>query len=127
MSTPRTHPTLPPQVLMLFDVDFWPSVELSEVATNATKYEAVAQAVAEGHAIVVPAFETRVQNKALEATWRLVHGGKPVALEMLGNKSMIPFHVSVGFGCAPPRPCGWVGGGGWGGAGAGRVGVWWWV
>lgn len=101
------HPTPPLQALMLFDVDFLPSVELSKMATNATKHEGVAQAVAEGHAIVVPAFETQDQSQAgLEATRRLVRGGKPVALEMLGTKGVLrSFQVGVGWGCV------WRGGG----------------
>ena len=100
---------------MLFDVDFPPSVGLTEMATNATKYEAVAQAVAEGHAIVVPGLETQDQGEV-----GLVRGDKLVALEMLGAKGVLSsFQVGVGLGVCVEGRWGRLGGC-WGG----RDGLW---
>jgi hypothetical protein len=47
-----------PQVILLLDVDFWPSSELSELMHQPGKYESLLAVVEQRHAIVLPAFET---------------------------------------------------------------------
>lgn len=46
------------QVVLLLDVDFWPSIELSELMQKPSKYQSLLQAVNNKNAIVLPAFET---------------------------------------------------------------------
>lgn len=45
-------------VVLLLDVDFWPSIELSELMQKPAKYQSLLAAVNNKNAIVLPAFET---------------------------------------------------------------------
>lgn len=44
--------------VLLLDVDFWPSAELSELMQRPAKYESLMRTLEGGAAVVLPAYET---------------------------------------------------------------------
>ena len=46
------------EAVLLLDVDFWPSAELSELMQKPAKYESLVNTLQGGAAVVLPAFET---------------------------------------------------------------------
>lgn len=76
----RAVPRATVQVLLLLDVDFWPSVELTELMQKPAKYQSLLQAVNNKNAIVLPAFETTDSGDVgVEVAREVVLGGCPSA------------------------------------------------
>lgn len=46
------------EAVLLLDVDFWPSAELSELMQKPAKYASLMTALQKGSAVVLPAYET---------------------------------------------------------------------
>ena len=80
-------------VILLLDVDFWPSVELSDLMHHLEKYEYLRSMVDAGNAIVLPAFETRDSAEiGVEVAREAVNKGKDTAITMFWDSRLKPFH-----------------------------------
>ena len=81
-------------VVLLLDVDFWPAAELSELVHKPGKYTSLLAAVAAGHAIVLPAFETGESGDVgVEVAREAVLEGKDTAVAMFWDGRIKPFHT----------------------------------
>lgn len=81
-------------VVLLLDVDFWPSAELGELASSARKYASLREATAARNAIVLPAFETRDSGGVgVEAARDAALDGKSAAAQMYRDGRLKAFHA----------------------------------
>lgn len=81
-------------VILLLDVDFWPSAELSELMSQPGKYESLLAAVNGGSAIVLPAYETGDSGDVgVEVAREAVLGGKDTGVVMFWDGRIKPFHT----------------------------------
>ncbi|KAL6781671.1 hypothetical protein ACKKBF_B09005 [Auxenochlorella protothecoides x Auxenochlorella symbiontica] len=81
-------------VVLLLDVDFWPSAELVEVMAQPRKYESLRGAVLARRAIVLPAFEPGdAGDVGVEVARGAVLGGKAAAAAMSRDGRLKPFHT----------------------------------
>ena len=82
------------EVVLLLDVDFWPSAELSELMVNARKYGSLLQAVLARTAVVLPAFESGETGAVgVEQAREAVLRGKAGAAAMSRDGRLKPFHT----------------------------------
>ena len=82
-------------IVLLMDVDFWPSAELSEVVQRPGKYASLKTAVDGKNAIVLPAFETGEQGDVgVEIAREVVIEGKDTAIVMFWDGRIRPFHTA---------------------------------
>ncbi|GAB4818755.1 hypothetical protein N2152v2_005801 [Parachlorella kessleri] len=82
------------EVVLLLDVDFWPSVELSELMLKPAKYQSLLAAVNSGNAIVLPAFETADSGDiGVEVAREVVLEGKELAGPMFWDGRIKAFHT----------------------------------
>jgi len=80
-------------IVLLLDVDFWPSAELSEVVQRPGKYASLLAAVESKNAIVLPAYETGDQGDiGVEVAREVVIEGKDTAVTMFWDGRIKPFH-----------------------------------
>jgi hypothetical protein len=81
-------------VILLLDVDFWPSRELSELLHRPGKYASLLAACSSGTAVVLPAFETADSGEVgVEVAREAVAGGKDAAAVMFWDGRARPFHT----------------------------------
>jgi glycosyltransferase-like protein LARGE len=81
-------------VILLLDVDFWPSAELSALMAQPGKYESLAAAVSAGSAVVLPAYETGDSGEVGVGVAReAVLGGKDAGVVMFWDGRIKPFHT----------------------------------
>lgn len=81
-------------VVLLLDVDFWPSIEMSELMHQPAKYQSLLQAVNNKNAIVLPAFETADSGDiGVEVAREVVLEGKELAVPMYWDGRIKAFHT----------------------------------
>jgi hypothetical protein len=81
------------EAVLLLDVDFWPSAELSELMQKPAKYESLQRTLAGGAAVVLPAYETgdagdvgvEVAREAVLGEWTLGVGSGMCVCVYLGG------------------------------------------
>lgn len=81
-------------VVLLLDVDFWPSAELAELMANPRKYASLLQAVNQRTAVVLAAFESgETGSIGVEQAREAVLRGKIGAAAMSRDGRLKPFHT----------------------------------
>lgn len=81
-------------VILLLDVDFWPSVELLDLMRHLEKYKHLRSMVDAGYAVVLPAYETRDSAEiGIEVAKEAVRKGKDSAITMFWDGRLKPFHA----------------------------------
>lgn len=80
--------------VLLLDVDFWPSAELSELMQKPAKYESLMKTLQGGAAIVLPAYETGdAGDIGVEVAREAVLEGKDAAVKMFWDGRIKAFHT----------------------------------
>lgn len=82
------------EAVLLLDVDFWPSAELSELMQKPAKYASLMGALSQGAAVVLPAYETGDSGDiGVEVAREAVLEGKDAAVRMFWDGRIKAFHT----------------------------------
>lgn len=82
------------EAVLLLDVDFWPSAELSELTQKPAKYASLVAALQKGAAVVLPAYETGDPGDiGVEVAREAVLEGKDAAVRMFWDGRIKAFHT----------------------------------